>query len=165
MFNRQNKTKPAVASCAVFLSWFLCFFFVSSCFVCKSAIDFRIGTLRVLLSQILNFTTSDTRQDGQPSPFTTSSSQRVRGMRNCWASIVAETENPFLMEHQRLYLPLAAVCFLDSRKFTLDCFDRRPIQNHPLVETKATRLSIARTRHAHVHDVSYCCCCAARLYT
>ena len=34
-----------------------------------------------------------------------------------------------------------------------------------LVETKETRLSIARTRHAHVHDVSYCCCCAARLYT
>ena len=88
-------------------------------------------------------------------------------MRNyCKASIVVETENPFLMGHQRLYLLLlAAVCFVDSRKITLDCFDRRPIQNRPLVETKATRLGIARTRHAHVHDVSYCCCCAARLYT
>ena len=61
-------------------------------------------TFRVLLSQILNFTTSDTRQDGQSSLFTTSSSQRVRGMRNCRTSIVAETEKPFLMEHhQRLY--------------------------------------------------------------
>ena len=65
--------------------------------------NFRIGTLRVLLSQILNFTTSDTRQDGQSSPFTTSLSQRVRGMRNCRAYIVAETEKLFLMEHQRLY--------------------------------------------------------------
>ena len=66
--------------------------------------QFQKGTLRVLLSQILNFTTSDTRQDGQSSPFTTSSSQRVRGMGNCWDSIVAETEKkPFLMEHQRLY--------------------------------------------------------------
>ena len=65
--------------------------------------NFIIGTLRVLLNQMLNFTTSDTRQDGQSSPFTTISSQRVRGMRNCRASIVAETEKPFLMEHQRLY--------------------------------------------------------------
>ena len=66
--------------------------------------SFRIGTLRVLLSQILNLKTSDTRQDGQSSPFTASSSQRVREMRNCCrASIVAETENPFLMDHQRLY--------------------------------------------------------------
>ena len=47
---------------------------------------------------------SDTRQEGQSSPFTASSSQRVRGMRNCSrASVVAEKEKPFLMEHQRLY--------------------------------------------------------------
>ena len=65
--------------------------------------NFRIGTLRVLLSQILNLTTSDTRQDGQSFPFTASSSQRVREMRNCRAYIVAETEKPFLMEHQRLH--------------------------------------------------------------
>ena len=64
---------------------------------------FRISTLRVLLSQILNFTTSDTRQDGQSSPFTTSSLQRVPRMRNCRASIVADTEKPLLMKHQRLY--------------------------------------------------------------
>ena len=61
----------------------LMFFFFSWCFVWKSAINFRIGTLRVLLSQILNLTTSDTRQDGQSSLFNASSSQRVRGMRNC----------------------------------------------------------------------------------
>ena len=65
--------------------------------------NLRIGTLRVLLSQILNLTTSDTRQDGQSYPFTASSSQRVREMRKCRAYIVAETEKPFLMEHQRLY--------------------------------------------------------------
>ena len=65
---------------------------------------FRIGTLCVLLSQILNLTTSDTRQDGQSSPFTASSLQRVREMSNCCrSSIVAETEKPFLMDHQRLY--------------------------------------------------------------
>ena len=58
----------------------------------------------VLLSQMLNFTTSDTRQDDQSSPFTTSSSQRVHRVRKCRASIVADTEKkPFLMEHQRLY--------------------------------------------------------------
>ena len=60
---------------------------------------FRIGTLVVLLSQILNFTTSDPRQDGQSPPFSTSSSQKVHGMRNCRASIVAEIEKPSLMEH------------------------------------------------------------------
>ena len=70
---------------------------------------FRIGTtLFVLLSHILNFTTSDPRQDGQSSPFTTSSAQKVHGMRNCVASIVAEIENPSLMEHQRLYSLLFA---------------------------------------------------------
>ena len=52
-------------------------------------IHFRKGTL-VLLSQILNFTTSDPSQDGQSSPFATSWSQRVHGMKNCKASIVAE---------------------------------------------------------------------------
>ena len=52
-----------------------------------------------------------------------------------------------------------AVFFFDSRKITLDCFDRRPIQNRPVVETKTTRRSVARTRHAHVHDVSYYYCC------
>ena len=65
--------------------------------------DFRTGTLRVLLGQILNLTTSDTRQDGQPSPFTASLSQRVRETRNCRGYVVAETEKPFLMGHQRLY--------------------------------------------------------------
>ena len=79
--------------------FFLCFLLL---FRMKIS-NFRIGILRVLLSQILNLTTSDTRQDGQPSPFTASSSQRVRGMRNCRASIVAETEKPFLLEHQRLH--------------------------------------------------------------
>ena len=64
--------------------------------------NFRIGTLLVLLSQILTFTTSDTRHDRQSSPFTTSSSQRVHGVRNCRVFIVAETEKPSLMEHQRL---------------------------------------------------------------
>ena len=83
-------------SIVVVLMFFLCFLFR------MEVSNFRSGTLRVLLSQLLNFTTSDTRQDRQSSPFTTSSSQRVRGMRNCRASIVAETENPFLMEHQRL---------------------------------------------------------------
>ena len=75
----------------------------------------------------------------------------ARGLDRCW-------------QQDRSVVPLApistAVCFLESRKITLDCFDRRPILNRPLVETKATRLSIARTRHAHVHDVSYYCCCA-----
>ena len=65
--------------------------------------NFKTGTLRVLLGQVLNLTTSDTRQDGQPSPFTASLSQRVREMRNCRAYVVAETEKPFLMGHQRLY--------------------------------------------------------------
>ena len=65
--------------------------------------NFRRRTLLVLLSQILNFTTSDTRQDGQSSPSTTSSSQRVHGMRNYKAFIVAETEKPSLMDYQRLY--------------------------------------------------------------
>ena len=81
---------------------------------------FRIGTLRVLLSQILNFTTSDTRQDGQSPPFTASSSQRVRGMRNCRASIVAETEKPFLIHGASAPIS-TAVCFVDSRKSTRDC--------------------------------------------
>ena len=81
------------------LMFFLCFLLFR-----MEISNFRIGTLRVLLSQLLNLTTSDTRQDGQSSPFTASSSQRVRGMRNCRASIiVAETERPFLMDHQRLY--------------------------------------------------------------
>ena len=64
---------------------------------------FRIGTLLVLWSQILNFTTSDPSQDGQSPPFTTSSSQKVHGMRKCRASIVAEIEKLSLVEHQRLY--------------------------------------------------------------
>ena len=29
--------------------------------------------------------------------------------------------------------------------------------------TQATRRSIARTRHAHIHGVAYCCCCPAGL--
>ena len=122
---------------------------------------FRIGTLRVLLSQILNLTTSDTRQDRQSSPFTASLSQRVRGMRTCRASIVAETEK----SHGASAPTYTAVFFLDSRKNKLDCLDRRPIQNRPFVETNVTRPSMERARHAHVHDVSYYCCFAARLYT
>ena len=97
--------KKQISSCSVrrlsnvVLMFFLCFLLFR-----MEISNFRIGTLRVLLSQILNLTPSDTRQDGQSSPFTASSSQRVRGMRNCRASIVAETEKPFLMEeHQRLY--------------------------------------------------------------
>ena len=69
---------------------------------------FRIDTLLVLLSQILNFTTSDPRQVGQSSSFTTSSSQKVHGMRNCRAYIIAEIEKSSLMEHQRLYPLLIA---------------------------------------------------------
>ena len=64
---------------------------------------FRIGAVLVLLSQILNFTTSDPRQDGQSSPFPTSSSQKVHGPRNCRAYIFAEIENHSLIKHQRLY--------------------------------------------------------------
>ena len=150
--------KKQISSCSVRrLSLVVLMFFVCFLLFRMEISNFRIGTPRVLLSQILNLTTSDTCQDGQSSPFTASSSQRVRGMRNCRASIVAETEKPILVEHQRLY-PLTAVCFFNSRKNTLDCLDRRPIQNRPLVETKATRLSIVRTRHAHIHDVSYYCC-------
>ena len=105
MDSQPTGKKKKVSSCSVrrlsivVLMFFLCFLL----FHMEISYYFRIGALRVLLSQILNFTTSDTRQDGQSSPFTTSSSQRVRGMRNCRASIVAETEKPFLMEHQRLY--------------------------------------------------------------
>ena len=107
IFNLQNN-KSAV-SCSVrsfsivVLMFFLCFLLFR-----MEIGNFRIGTLRVLLSHILNLTTSDTRQHGQSYPFTASSSQRVRGMRNCRASIVAETEKPFLMEHQRLYSLLFA---------------------------------------------------------
>ena len=79
-----------------FYSGFDVFFFVS-----HGNQSFQISTFLVLLSQILNSTTSDPRQDGQPPPFTTSS-QKVHGMRNCRASVVAETK-PSLMEHERLY--------------------------------------------------------------
>ena len=162
----KETNQQLVVPCAVFLSYrgfgvFSLFPIVS--YGNQQLLNSRICTLRVLLSQILNLTTSDTRKDGQSSPFTASSSQRVRGINNCRASIVAETEKPFLVEHRRLY-PLTAVCFSDSTKTTLDyCLDRRPIQNRPLVKTKVTRPSIARTRHAHIHDVSYCCCWAAGL--
>ena len=102
-------SKKQISSCSVRrlsivgLMFFLCFLLFR-----MEISNFRIGTLRVLLSQILNLMTSDTRQDGQSSPFTASSSQRMRGMRNCRASIVAETEKPFLMEHQRLHPLLLA---------------------------------------------------------
>ena len=104
-FSAGKKTNQQLFRAPFFYRVFLYVFslFPVVSYVWKSAIYFRIGTPRVLLSQILNSTTSDTRQDGQSSPFTASSSQRVRGMRKCRASIVAETEKPFLVEHQRLY--------------------------------------------------------------
>ena len=55
----------------------------------------------LLLSPILN-STSDPRQDGQPS-LCTSSPTIEHGMRSCRASTVAGREKPSLMEHQRLY--------------------------------------------------------------
>ena len=70
---------------------------------------FRNSALHVLWSHISNSTTSHRRQDGQSSPFTTNSSQKVHGMRNCRASVVAETEKPPLMEHHRLYPLLFAL--------------------------------------------------------
>ena len=71
---------------------------------------FRIGMVLFLssLRQILNFTTSDPRQNGQSSPYTTSSLQKVHGMRNCRVSVFAETEKPSLLEHERLHPPLFA---------------------------------------------------------
>ena len=116
IFHRQKKTP--VVPCVVFLSWLVLMFF--SLF--RMGIShFRIGTLLVVsLSQILNFMTSDPRQDGQSSPFITSSSQNVHGMKNCRASIVAEMEKSSLMGHQRL--KSTAVCFLESRKIMLGYF-------------------------------------------
>ena len=117
-----STSKKQISSCSVrrlsivVLMFFLCFLLFR-----MEISNFRIGTtLRVLLSQILNFTTSDTRQDGQSPPFTASSSQRVRGMRNCRASIVAETEKPFLIHGASAPIS-TAVCFVDSRKSTRDC--------------------------------------------
>ena len=96
--------KKQISSCSVRrLSIVVFMFFICFLLFRMEISNFRISAARVLLSQISNLTTSDTRQDGQSSPFTASSSQRVRGMRNCRASIVAETGKPFLMEHQRLY--------------------------------------------------------------
>ena len=156
--------KKQISSCSVrrlsivVLMFFLCFLLLR-----METSNFRIGTLRVLLSHILNLTTGDTRQDGQSSPFTASSSQRVRGMRNCRASIVAETEKRFSWSISA-YIHCCLLLRFKKKYAGLFRSDRRPIQNRPLVETKVTRLSIARTRHAHIHDVSYYCC-AARLYT
>ena len=99
----QTGQKITISSCSVrclsivVLMLLLCFLLFR-----MGITNLRIGTLLAWSSQILNFTRSDPRQDGQSSPFT-SSSQRVHGMRNCRASIVAETEKPFLTEHQRLY--------------------------------------------------------------
>ena len=84
-------------------------------------------------------------------------------MRNCRASIVAETEKPFLMEHQRLYPPPVAFQIQEKLRWIVLIVVR--FKKRPLVETEATRLSIASCRHAHIHYVSYYCCCAARLYT
>ena len=81
--------------------------------------NFRIGTLRVLLNQISNLTTSDTRQDEQSSPFTARSSQRAREMMTCRASIVAETEEPFVMEHQRLYSLSLLFAIFSQEKISL----------------------------------------------
>ena len=67
----------------------------------------------LLLSQILN-STSDSRQDGQSSPFSTSSPTKGHGMRSCRASAVAGREKPSLVEHQRLYPLLLFV--LQSRE-------------------------------------------------
>ena len=98
--------------------------------------------------------TSDKRQRGQSSPFTTSSSQKVHGMRDyCRGSIVAEIERPSLVEHQRLISN--AVCFLDSGKITLGCFDGRPIQNRPLEETNL--LWLAKFEYEPTHRFAAVC--------
>ena len=152
----QPAKKTAVVPCAVFLSWSVLMFF--SLF--RMGISrFRIVTLLVLLSQILIFTTSDPRQDGQSSPFTTSLSQKVRGMRNCRVFIVGEIEKP---SHGASAPISTAVCVLESRKITLGLFFyRRPIQNRPLEET--TLLCLANFedqpnhRFAVVRILLYCC--------
>ena len=123
---------------------------------------FRIGTLLVLLSQILNFTTSDPRPDGQSSPFTIPS-QKVHGMRNCRASIVAEIENPSLMEHRRLY-PLSCLLFRVKKSHAGLFFYRHPIQNRPLEETNLFCLTKVEYqpnhRFAAVRILSYRCVCS-----
>ena len=96
---KEEKKKTAAVPCAVF---FYRGSEVFSSFRMGNG-HFRIDTLLVLLSQILNLTMSDLRQHGQTFPFTTSSLRKVHGMRNCRAYIVAETEKPYLMEHERLY--------------------------------------------------------------
>ena len=100
---KKNKISRRSVRCLsiVVLMFFFSLFPIVSCG--NQQFQNRCCTTFVLLSQILNFTTSDPRQDGQSPPFTTSSSQRVHGMRNCRASIAAETEKLSLMEHQRLY--------------------------------------------------------------
>ena len=96
----QQETKSAV-SCSVRGLFIVVLMFFSLFHMGISR--FRIGTLVVLLSQSLNSTTSDPRQDGQSCPFTTISLQKVHGMRNCRAYIVVETEKPSVKDHHRLY--------------------------------------------------------------
>ena len=75
---------------------------VVASFIRESSRQFQNSTL---VEPILN-STSDPRQDEQLSPFTTSSSQKGNGKGSCWASIVAERNNPSLMEHERQYSPI-----------------------------------------------------------
>ena len=68
----------------------------------------RNGNFRrvLLLSQIFT-SICDPRQDGQSS-FTTSSSQKGNGTREYRASLVAEREEPSLVEDEFLWPPLFA---------------------------------------------------------
>ena len=150
--------------------------------------NFRIGILLVLSRQILNFTTSDPRQDGQSSPFTTSSSEKVNRMSNCRASIATETEKPSLMEHQRLHPLLFAFQSQDKSRWIVLIVVRfkivpssRRISEFTLpsevrVRTKpsvcccaytAVLLNVAHTHSSstpymgvpHAHDDDVACCC------
>ena len=73
--------------------------------------------------------TSDPRQDGQSSPFTTSS-QKGHEMRNCRDFIVAERETSPLSRSISAYIHCCLI--FRVRKVTSGCFDRRPILNRPL---------------------------------
>ena len=140
-FSTGKKIYSSCSERGYFIVVLICF-----CLFHMGISHFRIGTLLVLLSQILNSTTSDPRQDEQSSPFTTSLSQKVHGMRNCRACIVAETDNLSLMKHQRLCPLLFALL---SRKITPSCFDCRPIRNRPLAETNS--LCLAKFVYERTH--------------
>ena len=98
VFNRQKKN-----SCCSVRGLSIVVGSDVSLFVLRDNQPFQNRYSSCLVGPDIELTTSDPRQDGQSSPFTTSSSQKVHGMRNCRALIVAEIEKPPLMEHQRLY--------------------------------------------------------------